>query len=86
MVHRNGDEDGIHARTDITTVCANGIRKTAIKVSDAPSQSISMPRIGKIEEFDQKLESWSSYVERIEVFFAANDIEELKEPMFFSRL
>ncbi|KAM7309829.1 uncharacterized protein ISCGN_006814 [Ixodes scapularis] len=37
-----------------------------------------MPRIGKIEEFDQKSESWSSYIERIEVFFSANDIPESK--------
>ncbi|XP_061164934.1 uncharacterized protein K02A2.6-like [Saccostrea echinata] len=34
-----------------------------------------MPHIGKIEQFDDSVESWESYEERLQAFFLANDID-----------
>ena len=31
---------------------------------------------GKLSEFDKDKEDWTSYVERLELFFEANDIEQ----------
>ena len=38
-----------------------------------------MATIGKLEEFNQDTEVWTQYVERLEHFFVANDIEEEKK-------
>ena len=34
-----------------------------------------MPHIGKLEQFDNSVESWESYEERLQAFFLANDID-----------
>lgn len=34
-----------------------------------------MPHIGKIEQFDDSVESWESYEERLQAFFLANAID-----------
>ena len=41
--------------------------------------SFEMPSIGKIDRFNEKEEDWSSYVERIEQYFVANDIKNEKK-------
>ena len=35
--------------------------------------------IGKIEAFDEANEDWSTYVERVEQYFLANEIEDEKQ-------
>ena len=35
-----------------------------------------MTTIGKIESFDDTKENWETYVERVEQFFLANDIDD----------
>jgi 5-hydroxyisourate hydrolase-like protein (transthyretin family) len=35
-----------------------------------------MTTIGKIDVFDENQESWETYVERVQHFFAANDVDD----------
>lgn len=37
-----------------------------------------MAVVGKIEEFDSAKEDWQSYIERVEVYFVANDVQDDK--------
>ena len=52
-----------------------------IKIHDSGDEngidiSPEMTTIGKIDVFDETLESWETYVERVQHFFAANDVDE----------
>lgn len=38
-----------------------------------------MAFVGKIEEFDSANEDWESYIERVELYCTANDVEEEKK-------
>lgn len=38
-----------------------------------------MALVGKIEEFDSANEDWESYIERVELYFTANDVEDEKK-------
>lgn len=40
---------------------------------------MSMEFVGKIEEFDSANEDWESYIERVELYCTANDVEEEKK-------
>jgi len=35
-------------------------------------------RIGKIDSFDDGIEDWPTYVERVEQYFVANEVEDDK--------
>ena len=37
------------------------------------------PTIGKLESYDESTEDWESYVERIEEYFKANDVDDEKK-------
>lgn len=39
-------------------------------------QGINMAHIGKIGEFKENTESFANYVERLEQFFAANEVKD----------
>lgn len=44
-----------------------------------------MPTFGRIEPFEGEGEEWPSYVERLEAFFSANDVDDTKKKdIFFS--
>lgn len=38
-----------------------------------------MSFVGKIEAFDSTTEDWETYIERVELYFTANDVEEEKK-------
>lgn len=39
----------------------------------------NMSFVGKIEAFDSTTEDWETYIERVELYFTANDVEEEKK-------
>lgn len=43
-----------------------------------------MPGVGKLEPFDVGTTSWDEYQERVEQFFIANDVEDIKSEQYFS--
>ena len=46
-----------------------------------------MATLGKLDEFKQDAEPFQAYLERVNIFFAANDIaEDKKVPVFFSTI
>lgn len=38
-----------------------------------------MAYVGKVEEFDSASEDWESYIERVELYCNANDVDDKKE-------
>ena len=46
-----------------------------------------MPTIGKLEQYNEKAEDWCSYIERLEMYFKANDVsDEKKVPVLISSM
>ena len=59
----------------------------ATKVGSRLTRMASTACIGKISEFDPETESVSSYVERVEFFFSANDVPAAKHvPVLLSAI
>ncbi len=38
-----------------------------------------MNSIGKLEEFDETRDNWTAYIERVEQYFLANDVDDEKK-------
>ncbi len=38
-----------------------------------------MAQIGRLDEYKPESESWSTYIERAELFMIANDVDEAKQ-------
>lgn len=53
-----------------------------VEVQGASVASFSAPvagYFGQMENFDPKVEEWSTYVERLEMFFAVNNVPNEKD-------
>ena len=43
------------------------------------TQNKAMNSIGKLEEFDETHGDWTAYIERVEQYFLANDVDDEKK-------
>ena len=68
---------------------AGGESTADVEVQGASAASFSVPiagYFGRMENFDPKVEEWSTYVERLEMFFVGNNVPNEKKAASFLTL
>lgn len=66
--------------TEMTESVASGSQSVEVQGGSSTSSSSPMASyFGRTDTFDPKVEEWSTYVERLEMFFAVNNVPDSKK-------